>query len=286
MVILSDKEVSEVRYNVGARSPLPPYETLEYLNSLCQDFGKKLWIDLKGRQLRIAQWAVPTYGDILLNHEIELEFPARIYFRNDDSSEITHVSGNQIYIDPPPKHAVGMGQAVNIHAKNLNIKGYLTIEDMQYLVACNKLGIKNIMASFVESMEDIEEIQEYLLDANIVLKIESAKGLEFVRNTSQEVFEKYHLMAARDDMYINTVSNKANILKSLEMIIEKDKEAILASHLFASLEKSESVMLSDYSDVRLMQLMGYKNFMLSDGVSNNHFNKAIQAWVNFKEIMG
>ena len=68
---------------------------------------------------------------------------------------------------------------------------------------------------------------------------------------------------------------------ALEKIITTDPQAILASRLLTSLEESETVSMQDLCDLRLMNLMGYHRFMLSDGVSRSAFMKASKAWKNY-----
>ena len=71
-------------------------------------------------------------------------------------------------------------------------------------------------------------------------------------------------MAARDDLYINMGEQKTQMLRALSAIIIADKSAYCASRLLTSLEQAESVALQDLSDLQLMLLTGYKNFLLSD----------------------
>lgn len=298
--IISHPLVDGVRYNTGYVTPFSCKETLQRVLGIVNEYNKVLWIDLKCRQLRIAQWAVPQYGKIVLNHEIEVDCPARIYFRGNEWSEVKVVRGNVIFIDPPPYSAVGEGQAVNIHGTNLKIKeGFLTEQDREYLFAAIDLGIDRFMLSFVESIDDIKEVrsiietykkyrfgkEEYRLN-QLVLKVESLRGLEFVENVFSlkglEVFEECLLMAARDDLMVNIGENKAVMFSALQQIIDKDANAILASRIFLGLEGGGSVAMADYSDLRLMQLMGYKNFMLSDKISQQYFDEAIKVW---EEIM-
>lgn len=256
--------VTGARFNTGARTPYSPLKTLELILEAMGD--KEFWLDLKGRQLRITKWAVPTYGDIELNHEIELDYPATIIFRDGEESSITKVVRNKIYVDPNPPTAVGAGQAVNIHDPNLVIKGYFTEEDLLYIEAAKSLGIHNYMLSFVEEESDIKAMFELDPQCKIIAKIESLKGLQFVRNIFPQFKDRINLMAARDDLFINMGKNKLAILPALRELIAADPETILASRLLTSLEDKETVSLSDLSDLELMSSWGYHNFMLSDGL--------------------
>ena len=118
--VIMNPNITEVRFNTGVNTIYSPEETLEILKGLCSRYNKKLWIDIKGRQLRVAKWADPLYECIELNHPIQIEYPAKISFRNGDTVNITHVKGNKIYVDPLPKEALGAGQSVNISSEYLS----------------------------------------------------------------------------------------------------------------------------------------------------------------------
>ncbi|KAF0249155.1 MAG: hypothetical protein FD167_1438 [bacterium] len=288
--IIQHPLVNEVRYNTGAVSAYSPKETLMRILALTEHYEKRLWVDLKGRQLRITEWAVPNYGKIVLNHEIEVDYPAKVYFRGNDFSELKVVRGNVIYVDPPPRYAVGSGQAINIHSDNLRIKGYFTPEDLEYIVAASELGVNSFMLSFVETTSDITGFQtlwqkhSFDSNVNIVLKIESPKGLGFINQFEVNSIPNCTLMAARDDLMINIGQNKAKILLALEQIIKRDPKAIVASRIFAGLENGGTVSMGDLADLALMQKLGYSRFMLSDGICNQYFDKAIQAWEDFLSV--
>lgn len=278
--------VGGVRYNVGGYSSYKPKETLERILSLTEEHGKKFWLDLKGRQLRIARWTIGSLGKVTLNHKIEIDLPAQIYFRGDDWSEIKVVNGDTIFVDPLPKNAVGEGQAINIHGGNLKVLGYMTEDDREYLDAARRLEINKFMLSFIEGPEDIVEVEKDLADFRLkevpefVLKIESPKGIEFVRRLDGRLLPNYSLMAARDDWFINT-DPKPQILNDLQDLIKVDPNAILASHIFGGLDKAGMVTMADLSDLYLMRQFGYKHFMLSDGISKRHFGEAMRAWQEF-----
>ena len=246
------------------------------LKNLSVKFNKKLWIDIKGRQLRVTKWADPLYSCIEISHRVQVSYPASVYFRNGDRVNITHIKdGNKLFVDPLPRQALGAGQSVNILAKDIEIEGYLTEKDKLYLRACKKMGLNLIMASFVESFDDLAQILQILPNSEIVSKIESLKGISFI-----EQYNVPNLMAARDDLYLQSGQNYG-MLKHLRSIISRDSGAICASKIFLSLEKRETVDLADYADLELMYSMGYRKFMLCDNVCNYSFAKAIQAWEEF-----
>jgi len=294
--IVSHPLVGGVRYNTGYRSPYSPKETLEKIVELTTKYGKKLWIDLEGRQLRVTGWSWPKKGgQITLNRAIDVDLPAKIHFRSDGWYNLKLFHGKMIFIEPLPKQAIGDGQTVNIQGDNLNIDSYLGGNDYAYIDAAVKLGIFNFMLSFVESLDDLAEFEEALFTspgydysknpAEAWLKIESLKGLEFLDYYADGLLlkEDYHLIAARDDLLTNIGDNRAMMLPALKKIISLDPDAILASKIFSGLESEGDVSMGDLSDLELMHNWGYKNFMFSDGICQRHFDKAIKSWSDFKE---
>jgi hypothetical protein len=118
-----------------------------------------------------------------------------------------------------------------------------------------------------------------------VLKIESPKGLDFIRTASADTLAGCQLMAARDDLMINIGENKTAMFSALELLIKKDPAAILASRIFQGLEqKNGTVTMGDLSDLRLMETLGYRNFLLSDGLCQRFFHEAMQAWDAYRSL--
>lgn len=268
--------VSEVRYNTGVQSPYSVDQTLDMLQVLSLRYQKRLWIDIKGRQLRVAKWADPLYSCIELNHKVQLTYPAHIYFRNGDRVNVTHVKdGNRLFVDPLPREALGAGQSVNVIAESVTVEGYLTALDEEYLRACRTRGLCHVMASFAESQDDTEAIRQLLPNAHVVSKIESLRGVSWIKE--QDVTD---LMAARDDLFLQTGQDH-RVLDHLQAIIERDSGAICASGIFSSLERRESPNLADLADIELMYRMGYRKFMLCDNVCNHCFDRAMKAWESF-----
>ncbi len=274
--VFESPAVSGVRYNSGVQTPYDPETAVMMLSQMARQYGKTLWVDIKGRQLRVLKWADPLYSCIELNHSISFTPPAHVIFRNGDKVRITHtVDGNCIYVDPLPREALGAGQSVTVLADDLHVSGYLTERDRAHLAACGRYGVKSFMASFVESLQDLDTIRAYVPDADIVSKIESLKGMELVKYSPLT-----GLMAARDDLYLQCGRNCA-MLGHLQAIVNKDPNAICASRIFLSLEKNETPDLADFADLELMYRFGYRSFMLCDNVSNYAFDRAVAAWNDF-----
>jgi pyruvate kinase len=294
--IISHPSVDAVRYNTGVLSPYDPFDTLSRIQLLAEPLKKPIYVDLKAKQLRITEWSSPPYGPIVLNHNIEVELPAKVYFRGTDYAELREVRDNVIFVDPPPR-VVGNGQSINILAKNLKIEGGLLRLDYQYIRAALLLGINKFMLSFVESADDVRELEgtietyagvdsDRISDLEIVFKIESTLGMDYVRKgLSKRNFadgSPYRLMAARDDLQIHI--GEEQMLDACKDIIAKDANAIVASRLLAGLDKDDDsgeVTGEDVYDLERMFQLGYRRFMLSDGICQYHSKKALAFWEQY-----
>lgn len=274
--MLSFDEISEYRFNSGVNQLMSTRELIESLKRIEEQTKKKVWIDLKGRQLRVETWANPSYEAIELNHEIEIEYPARVIFRDGTTSEIIRCRGNKILLSDSPYHALGKGQSINIDAKSLEIKGYLTEQDKELISMSKEYDLNNYMASFVEEMNDLIEIIKRNKKANIVAKIESIKGLKFILENTLTL----NTMSARDDLY-TSLNHSYQTIRYLKKIIEKDPNAICASRIFESLQKQQHISLSDFEDLELMYQFGYRTFMLQDDIKGETLKRTIKGWSEF-----
>ncbi len=253
--------VSGVRLNTVMPIKGNLEDTLKNLQDKVKD--KDLWIDLKCRQLRIVGYWTPPYTEIQLSHKIKVKTPVNAYFGKDgDRATILEVDGNKIITQEGPKRVVGPGESVNIIDPSLSIEGYFTDTDKRYIEAGIKLGINKYMLSFVEKKNDIEAFKKLYPNADIVAKIESQKGLDYVNNYWKG---EARLMAARGDLYIE-VSKPHKIIKAVNDIIRKDENAIVASRILESLAYKLEPSCSDIGDVDSLMNIGYKTFMFGDEI--------------------
>ena len=117
-----------------------------------------------------------------------------------------------------PRRLIGPGESVNIVHPSLEIEGTLTETDRAYLAAMKELGFKQVMLSYVESPSDVQEVQQLLPNAEVMLKIETQRGLDFAR---QHKAAQGRLVAARGDLYVE-VLHPHRIVGALRDIIEAD----------------------------------------------------------------
>jgi hypothetical protein len=275
--------VSDVRYNTGMNCDIPAEDILTEIVRFTEKYKKNLYLDLKGRQLRITEWSSPPYGPICLNHKIDVELPAKVFFRGDSAGTIRMITnGNQIYVDPPPKYAVGAGQSVNIVSPSLKIlDGYFLERDLEFIRAAKRFGIRRFFFSFSEFEEDIALFNSAISEIEKpkkLLKIESQNGVDLVRKL-KKIPRDLNLMTARDDLVIHVGVIGAG--KASSDIIRKDRRAICASRLMMGLESGGEVTLADMNDIEMMRSIGYDRFLLSDGISNRHFRKAMNFWTEY-----
>lgn len=241
----------------------------DLLQRRLDDIGEnKLWVDLKGRQLRITdKKRTPYHLVVTLNHSFSCKTPQYIEIDTGRSTgRLAQVMGNKAILLDFKSDDVREGQSLNVEGAKILGARYLSKLDKQYMAASNELGIHDFMLSYVEQEDDLIEVFEHDPNARAVIKVETLKGIEFV----ESVFPKYksstRLMAARGDLF-NNLEDKTQITGFLRKIIKADPNAILASNIFKGLTKKKHPTNSDISDIELMLDMGYETFMIGDGVS-------------------
>ena len=236
-------------------------DTLKRLQDQVQD--KDLWIDLKCRQLRVKTFGVPPFTEIELTHNISVDTPITAYFSDGrEHATVLAVDGNRLIMQEGPQRVIGPGESINIPHYSLKIDGFLTETDQKYLEIGKKIGLKNYMLSFVESKDDITTFQKLYPEANIVAKIESHKGLDYVTN---DWHNESRLMGARGDLYVE-LKKPHQIIRAMQDIIIKDPNAIAASRILGSFSQSLEPSCADIGDVDSLIRMGYKTIMLGDDI--------------------
>ena len=240
-----------------------PGEALARLASLSSLGGPPLWVDLKGRQLRVTAAAVPPFTAVQVSHRVRVPTPADAFF--DDGREharVVAVDGDRLILEDGPRRVIGPGESVNVVHPALEIEGTLTATDRAYLEAMKAAGLRRVMLSFAERPEDVEEVRALLPDAEMVLKIESRRGLAFA---SRHGGRLGRLMAARGDLYVE-VLQPHRIVGALRSVIAADPEAIAGSRLFPSLARFPVPDASDVTDAAFLLALGYRTFLLGDEV--------------------
>lgn len=236
-----------------------PAEALERLRA----YGQPLWVDLKGRQLRVVGAAVPPYTVVRLSHRIRVNTPVDAFFSDgNECVRVVDVDGDCLILEDGPRRLVGPGESVNIIHPSLEIEGTLTETDRDYLAAMAEADLKQVMLSYVEYTSDAEEVQALLPGAEIMLKIETQRGLAYTRRHGAS---QGRLMAARGDLYVE-VLRPHRIIGALRAIIQADPTAVVASRVFDSLAYQPVPASADIGDVAFLLSLGYRTFLLGDAV--------------------
>ena len=236
-----------------------PASVLERLGRL----GPPLWVDLKGRQLRVAEAGIPPYTEVTLTHPIRVPTPVDAWFSDGhERARVAAVDGARLILADGPRRLVGPGESVNIVNPGLRVEGTLTARDHQYLEAMGRGEPRRVMLSYVEGPSDPEEVRELLPGAEVVLKIENERGLAFAREHGAA---HGRLCAGRGDLYVE-VRRPHRIVGALRAIIEADPEAIVASRLFDSLADDPIPSAADIGDAAFLLGLGYRTFLLGDAV--------------------
>ena len=153
-----------------------------------------------------------------------------------------------------------------------------------------KKGYKRFYLSYVEKQRDVDEFRELIgKDSEVILKIESKKGLEYVekdfttynRSCGHDSFN-VRLACARGDLYVE-VDKPHHILAAQKLIIEKDSRAIVGSRMLLSLFNSNVPACSDLCELELLRDIGYKSFLLCDDLckKGSALTRAVDAFQAF-----
>ena len=236
-----------------------PAEALRRLSGL----GQPVWVDLKGRQLRVVGGAIPPFTELRLSHPIQVRTPVVAYFGDGrEVARVMEVDGDRLILEDGPRRYVGPGESVNIPDASLRVLGTLTETDRAYLEAMRATGLPHVMLSFVESLADVEELRALLPSAEIVLKIESSRGMDFARRHGAA---HGRLMAARGDLYLE-IGRPHRIAAAVREILAKDPQAIAASRILESLARGPEPECADVGDAAFLLGCGYHTLLLGDAV--------------------
>jgi pyruvate kinase len=251
--------VCGLRLNTVMPSRGGPAEALERLRA----FDQPLWVDLKGRQLRVVGAAIPPYTEVRLSHRIRVHTPVDAFFSDgNEHVRVVAVEGDRLILEDGPRRLIGPGESVNIVHPSLEIEGTITEADRAYLAAMGELGLNHVLLSYVESPSDVEEVRRLLPDAEIWLKIETQRGLDYARKHGAL---QGRLVAGRGDLYVE-VLRPHRIIGALRDIITADPEAVVASRIFDSLAHHPVPASADIGDVAFLLSLGYRTFLLGDAV--------------------
>lgn len=246
-----------------------------------------LYFDVKGRQPRIIEvFDNKDHLDLRLNHPVACKTPSMVVFKGGvDSALLAHLEedGQRLIFDGGPRYQVKPGESLYIRDPNLEIKGDLfTLAEISKIEKCKAFGFTKWFLSYVEEQRDVDQFLELVgKDAEVWLKIESMRGLRFVDSKFKKR-DNLKLVAARGDMYVE-IDRPHNIAKALQLIIERDSEACVASRLLLSVVDGPVPTCADFIELQWLYDCGYDHFMLCDELclKENLLQTAVNAFDAF-----
>jgi len=284
---VSDNRVDGIRLNSAMITNAELEKDFAGINWLLAHMAEKLFFDVKGRQLRITDVCVdqdvpkPENLAIRLNHPIKVTVPSGglpVYFKAAaDGAMLDRVEedGYKLVFRGGPKYKVHQGESLHILDKSLEVGGpTFTDVEIQKVEQVKRAGFTRYFLSYVENQRDVDQFLELVgKDAEVMLKIESEKGLRYVA----EEFKKkpnLTLVAARGDLYVE-ISRPHQILNAMKLIIGKDPAASVGSRILLSvippLEKrkddnwpAELPSCADFHELAWLYDIGYRKMMLCD----------------------
>lgn len=250
---------------VGLRlnTVMPVKGPLEAALERLAGLGQPLWLDLKGRQLRVAEAAVPPFTAVRLSHRVKVRTPARALFGNGhEAARVLEVDGDRLILEDGPRRVLGPGESVNIPCPSLEVEGVLTVNDEQVVRAARAVGLHDYMLSFVEAPQDVEAVRALDPEARVVAKLESQRGLAYAR---EHAGGGVRFMAARGDLFLE-LARPHHVLRALKDVLALDPQAIVASRVCDSLAHDLEPSCQDITDVAYLLSLGYRTLLLGDEV--------------------
>ncbi len=231
-----------------------------------------LWFDVKGRQLRVTESLPCTTGiDLRINHPISVQTPTVVLFKaGADHAVLDRVEegGYRLRFLPGATHGpaydIRVGESFHIRHPSLRVGGpQFTDTELEKIALARRSGFTRYFLSYVESQRDVDEFRALVgRDAAVMLKIENARGLQYVTREFRKD-DRLTLVAARGDLYVE-VEHPHDILPALQLIIEKDPEACVGSRILLSVIHEPVPSCADFTELAWLCDIGYRTMLLCD----------------------
>jgi pyruvate kinase len=239
-------------------------DRLKIIKSKVSD--KRLFIDLKTRQLRITEFANTPYTSVKISHKIKARTPITAYFDNGNiTGKIVEIDGNKLILEDYVGRMLGPGESVNIIDESLEYLdgNFFTERDMEYIETSKKAGIDGFMLSYVQKKEDIDALKKLYSGSVVMSKIEDKKGL---KNLKEITANSDYILAGRGDLFTE-LDYPHEIVNALKYIYHTAEEkAVVGSRMFQSLIKFSSPSCSDIMDIAFLKDIGYRGFLIGDDI--------------------
>jgi len=274
-----DARVQGIRLNPAM---LSVEDVARELSSLpTADVGAPLYFDVKGRQLRVEK-VLPAKDKLVLrlNHPIEVETPTRVLFKaGNDRARLMALqeSGRRLEFAPGadsgPEYVVKPGESLHIRHPSMRVNDEQLFSDIEQdkIRVARRYGIRRWFLSYVEKQSDVDRLRALVGDADeIMLKIESKRGMQFVREEYVPQ-DNVRLVAACGDLYVE-LDEPQHTLSALKDIIAADPYAIAASRMMLTITQNvrrfglDRPDLADFAHLAWLHSIGYRTFMLCDEI--------------------
>jgi pyruvate kinase len=285
----NDSQLAGVRLNNPHWTP----DELRAELDLASNATVPLYFDVKGWQLRVIKvHPNDQYLDIELNHPIRVPTPTTVIFKaGGDSARLLRIEedGRRLIFDlgsaTGPRYRVKEGESLQIRNPALEVLGQqFTEQEIEKIQVAKTAGISRYFLSYVSCADDVRRFRELVgEDAEVLLKIESKQGLQFVSSSYRKT-DNTRLVAARGDLYVE-VDRPHDIVSALQLIIEKDPDAMIGSRFMLSVIHEPVPSCADFLELAWVYDQGYRSIMLCDELCLKHdlLTTAINACQSFKD---
>jgi len=248
-----------------------------------------LWFDIKGMQMRIKEVVCGTDCDHLefkLNRPVQVDTPCPVWFKGgEDCALLVEIrDGNHFIFEGGPRYEVRAGESIHIREKSLHVGGPPLLDyELEKLDKIKSLGFTNYYLSYVYDTKHINALREIIgKDANLILKIENKAGLRWIRDHYKRMHNT-QLAAARGDLFVE-VNYPHHIMQACQMIIEKDRRAMVGSRMLLSVIHSDTPSCADLTEMAWLYDNGYNNFLLCDELclKDELLSKAVNVFDAFR----
>jgi pyruvate kinase len=286
----SDSRLSGIRLN----SAMVDTSELDHELALIAELPRghvPLYFDIKGRQLRVREAInAGDHLELILNHPIQVNTPCTVLLKaGSDNALLVELKdgGTRLVFGPgdgSPHYKVKPGESVCVRDRSFRMLGDVFPDyEIEKIEKVHKAGFTKYFLSYVESDRDIDQLREMVGDAEIVAKIESRAGLEYVANRFKPA-DNLSLLAARGDLYVE-VDKPHEILAATKMIAQKDPYAMAGSRIFLSLVRESIPECHDFTDIAWLYDIGYRRMMLCDEIclKGDLMARAVSAFTAFRD---
>ncbi len=258
-----------------------------------------LWFDVKGMQMRIKEVVCDHHHDhleFILNRPVRCKTPCGVYFKGgEDCGKLLEIKdgGTHFIFEGGPKYEVRAGESIHILDPNLYVGGDPLLDyELEKIEKIKKLGFTRWYLSYVYAQRHVDAFREVIgEDAELILKIENLRGLEYVERDYRSP-DNTHLAAARGDLYVE-VERPHHILKATKMIVQKDPGAYVGSRMLLSVIKKmpDGTLAPNYvpscadlNELAWLYDIGYRNFLLCDELclKDNLLSTAVNVFEAFR----